>query len=177
MASLITCTPGGASDNSYIELSDADARFANTLRAEKWLSNAAVNRERALIQATQEIEQLGGPRVAGSARRPRFNGWPRNCDYNLQKLHFPRAIDTDLHGNYIVPEGLEIAICEQAYWLLDNESNPQLVDFAGLQANGVKSISLDGISVSLDTTDKPENIAPLAWRAIKPFVKRCFPVN
>lgn len=173
----LTCTPGGSTDNCYITLVNANAKFANTLRNEKWLGFASAKRELALMQATGEIEQLGGPRVAGSSRRPRFNGGPKNTDYDVQRLHFPRSGDTDGNGNYAVPEGIEIAVCEQAYWLLDTEENPQLVDFASLQASGVKSISIDGISASLETTDRPENIAPLAWRAIKPFIVRCFPVN
>lgn len=175
--SLITRTPGGASDNSYITLTDANAKFANTLRNEQWTSYSTQQREMAIIQATGDIEQLGGPRARTSAKRPRFAGAPHDSDIDNQALHFPRTDDSDNTGDFVIPEGVEIAVCEQAFWLLNENANPQLVNFIELADNGVKNISLDGISASMQVTDRPSNIAPLAWRAIKPFLVKVFPVN
>lgn len=174
--SIITCTPGGASDNAYITLANANLRFANTLREEAWLAYSITQRERAIVQATQEIEGLGGPRAQASAKRPRFVGNPHNTNSEVQALHFPRAGDTNPDGDYIIPEGVETAVCEQAYWLLQEQTNPQLINFEQLSNQGVSSISLDGISASMKKTDRPENIAPLAWKAIKPFCVNVFAV-
>lgn len=177
MALSITCTPGGPSDNSYITLANADLYFANTLREETWAGYAITQRQRALIQATMDIESLGGPKQANSAKRVRFAGSPRYCDITLQKLHFPRVGDVTGSTTYIVPEAVTRAVCEQAYWLLEEQANPALVDFGKLREEGVSSISLDGISVSLKQVDCPDEIAPQAWKSIRPLIQRVFPVN
>lgn len=44
MAVTLTCTPGGASDNSYVSLADADAYFANRLNSSvngDWTNDSA----------------------------------------------------------------------------------------------------------------------------------------
>ena len=126
MASLITCTPGGASDNSYITLTQATAYFTNGLREATWKAYAERTREQALIQATQDIEALGGPRAGvNTARRVLFPGGPYESDIDSQALHFPRGGDVDDDGSTkVVPQLIRDAVCEQAVWLLQQQASP-----------------------------------------------------
>jgi len=173
MASLITCTPGGESDNSYIDLTDADAYFADTLREERWEGYTADDREKALIQATAMIEAQGGERLSvNSPRRRRFVGSPYDVD--IQSLHFPRTIDVsnDDGVTLLVPVGVRSAVCEQAWFLLWKRDNPDLIDRADLQRQGVRSASVAGVSESYAPASVPVGIGTDAWQHIKPFIRR-----
>lgn len=184
MASLITCTPGGATDNSYLTLLAADTWFANTRRNDAWQSYSDADRERALIEATRDVEGIGGSRGTDTARRPLFFGAPYNSDLSVQCLHFPRTCDTSSTGAVVIPEGIQRAVCEQAYYLLtltppdggvsEAAEGKDLVDFADLQRKGVNSLSIDGLSVSMSGAgaEVPEGIAPAAWAAAKGFLRR-----
>ncbi len=166
----VTCTPGGAADNSYISLSDANGYFADTLREDTWLGFPAAQRERALVQATSQIERLGGSKHTTTAERYRFFGSPETT---TQALHFPRAGDVDADGSSCIPAGVQEAVCEQALWLLQQQANPQLVDHLELQSQGVQSATIDGLGFSYrGLSGVPVGIALLAWRAIKPFINR-----
>ena len=66
MAVTLTCTPGGASDNSYVSLADAEAYFANRLNSSvngDWTNDSAgVARtddvkKAALITATYRLDE------------------------------------------------------------------------------------------------------------------------
>lgn len=178
MAATLTCTPGGGSDNSYISLADADAYFANGLRAEVWEAWTSDQRTRALVEATQQIERLGGSRVStDSANRSRFRGEPYESLLSDQCLHFPRTTDLDEGGSIIVPQGVKDAVCEQAYFLLKKQDEPDLLDRADLQRQGVKSVSVDGLSESYGATEVPDGIAGEAWEHIRQYVVRNFYVR
>jgi len=170
MPSLITCTPGGAADNAYLDLEDADAYFADTLRAETWATWPEVQRERALIQATGEIERLGGAKATDSAARQRFPGSPQT---SMQALHFPRSGDTDADGVYLIPAAVREAVCEQAFWLLGKQDNPDLLPREELRARGVTSVSVDGLSESYGpNASGAAYLAPRAWELMRPLVRR-----
>lgn len=51
------------------------------------------------------------------------------------------------------------AVYEQALWMLGGN--------AELQAAGVQSINLGGISESFDVRGRPPHLAPAAWRIVK----------
>lgn len=169
----VTCTPGGASDNSYISETDADAYFADTLRQAQWAEFGLALRQQALIQATAEIERLGGPKTAESyPRRALFPGTPYA---DTQALHFPRSTDLDSSSALIIPASVQEAVCEQAYWLASQQANGgELIDFRGLQADGVSSFSMDGISASFGggASYRPAHISPRAWDAMQSYVRR-----
>jgi len=163
---LIVCTPGGSTDNCY------------TLRAAIWDAIPADSRERALIQATNEIETLGGVKADDlSPARNLFAGSPYATTelsgsdvVPSQALHFPRTSDVDANGDVFIPQAVRDAVCEQAYWLLEKQQKPDLVDRPGLRAQGVKSFSLDGHSETFGATGLRAGIAPAAWRLIRPYV-------
>lgn len=167
---LIICTPGGADDNCYITAEAAEAYFVGSLREAQWVAWEQADRERALIQATAEIERLGGTRGTSSAIRRRFVGVPR---LSTQALHFPRAGDTDAEGVYVIPAAVQEAVCEQAFWLLHKRDNPELLPEEELRARGVQSVAVDGYSQTYrPQVDGPAHIAPRAWALIKPYIRR-----
>ena len=173
MASLIVCTPGGATDNCYVTALQADAHFADTLRVQSWEGLAVTLREQALIQATQELENLGGARLTvRSSARSRFAGFPYNCDLDVQALHFPRITDMDDDGvTKLIPADVKAAVCEQAAWLLAKLSAPDLVDRDALQAAGVTNLTVDGLSESYGARTVPAGICPAAWERLRPFLR------
>ena len=172
MASIITCTPAGASDNCYITLAYADTYFDNTLRDTIWQAFEGDQQDRALIQATKEIEQRGGIKSDTNATRSLFPGAPSDED---QALHFPRGSDEDADGNLIIPQGVADAVCEQAFWLLQQRDNPVLLDRDGLQAAGVRNVAIDGLSETYGPRTIPRGMAPLAWPLIRPYIRRALP--
>ena len=175
---LIVCTPGGASDNCYVTLAQADAYVANTLRADDWALSGDTDREKALIQATAEIEALGGAKADDlSPTRALFRGTPYATTEDdggtmitSQALHFPRTTDVDGNSTVFIPQALRDAVCEQALWLLERLRNPPLVDRQGLRSEGVKNFALDGHSETLGSVSRPPGIAPAAWRLVRQFV-------
>ena len=173
MAATLTCTPGGGSDNSYISLADADAYFVNGLRGETWEEWTSDQRSRALVEATQQIERLGGSRVStDSANRSRFRGEPYNSLLSDQCLHFPRTGDLDEGGSVVVPQGVKDAVCEQAYFLLKKQDEPDLLDRADLQRQGVKLANVDGLYEQYGSKEVPDGIATEAWEHLQQYVVR-----
>lgn len=179
--SLIVCTPGGASDNCYTTLAQADAYFANTLRSATWVAFDETQREQALIQATAEVEAAGGPLVnTTSPARAYFPGTPYDQDSTPQALHFPTTADFLADGTTkVIPGVVKAAVCEQAYALLANQASQagQLVDHGAMQAAGVQSFSMDGLSVNYGgkrTGGCPDGMAQKAWEFLKPLVRKTF---
>jgi len=175
--SLIVCTPGGATDNSYSSLLAADAWFANTFRGEDWFAdNGANDRERALIQATQQIEACGGPRNTQNADRPMFSGFPAQA---TQALYYPRGQDVNALGGWAIPPGILQACYEQAIHLLKLRKAAPLVDRDALQRDGVTSMSIDGMSEQYAPRHdgRPMGICPEAWAALRPFRRVGYPTT
>ena len=178
---LIVCTPGGSADNCYVTLAQADSYFANTLRAATWAGYDDTSQEQALIQATQEIEALGGERISVlSPAKARFVGSPYDTTLvdgvPQQALHFPRAQDYSTVSAAVVkyvPEAVRGAVIEQALWRLQQQAGPELIDHAALQARGVQSFSADGMSVTYSQAKNaaPEGVCVDAWKRIKPYVR------
>lgn len=175
MAATLTCTPGGGSDNSYVTLAQANAYFTNGLRATTWEAWTEDDRTRALIEATQQIERQGGARPStNSANRSRFRGEPYNSLLSDQCLHFPRAGDLDEGGSVVVPQGVKDAVCEQAYFLLKKQDEPDLLDRADLQRQGVKIANVDGVYEQYGSKSVPDGIAAEAWEHLQQYVVRAF---
>ena len=195
----LVCTPGGDSDNSYVTVAEADSYFAVRMDAELWRSADPATKVARLIEATQLIEETGGARRTYSAERQVFYG----CPYRLeQALHFPRDTDytayfggDDEHdddgegedeeepegsgggaqpSDWVVPEGVQRAVCEQALWLLQQKAMPQLIDHAQNQGEGIRYLMADGIILQYAGTRRPFWIAPRAWTAIDQYRIRHF---
>lgn len=171
----LTCTPGGAEDNSYVTAAQADAYFADTLHAATWTGWSAADRAAALVQATAEIERQGGAKYPTTALRLRFVGSPATT---TQALHFPRGSDVNADSEYEVPQAVRDAVCEQAHWLLARRDDPDLVNHERLRADGVKNISVDGLSLAYaQGKRRPEGIAPVVWELIQQYIRRGMPTR
>jgi len=108
-------------ENSYIDIDGADEYFAGRLHAERWGETSDADKEKALRQATKEIDrQLLKGRKATDA----------------QELAFPRYPDTE------IPEAVKEACCEIALALLEKGNSQR----RKLQQEGVQSFSLGNMS-------------------------------
>ena len=108
---------------SYCTIEYADEYFAGRLHAESWGQADDSTKEKALKQATRQID-----------RQP-LRG--RKSDRE-QTLAFPRYPDTE------VPEAVKEACCEEALALLERGNSQR----RKLQQEGVQSFSLGNMSES-----------------------------
>ncbi len=108
-------------ENSYIDIDGADEYFAGFLHAESWGQADDSTKEKALKQATKEID-----------RQP-LTGRKATDD---QALAFPRYPDTE------APEAVKEACCEVALALLERGNDQR----RKLQQEGVQSFSLGNMS-------------------------------
>ena len=108
-------------ENSYIDIDGADEYFAGRLHAESWEQADDSTKEKALKQATREIDRqpLKGRKTETS-----------------QTLAFPRYPDSE------VPETVKEACCEIALALLERGNSQR----RKLQQDGVQSFSLGNMS-------------------------------
>ena len=106
---------------SYCTIEYADEYFKKRLHAESWGETSDADKEKALRQATKEIDrQLLKGRKATEA----------------QELAFPRHPDTE------VPEAVKEACCEIALALLERGNSQR----RKLQQEGVQSFTLGNMS-------------------------------
>ena len=108
-------------ENSYIDIDGADEYFAGRLHAESWGGADSETKEKALKQATKEID-----RQPLTGRKTTDN----------QALAFPRYPDTE------APEAVKEACCEVALALLERGNDQR----RKLQQEGVQSFSLGNMS-------------------------------
>ncbi|HZK24137.1 MAG TPA: DnaT-like ssDNA-binding protein [Oscillospiraceae bacterium] len=108
-------------ENSYIDIDGADEYFAGRLHAESWGQADDETKEKALKQATKEIDRqlLKGRKAT-----------------DTQELAFPRYPDTE------VPVAVKDACCEIALALLERGNSQR----RKLQQEGVQSFTLGNMS-------------------------------
>jgi phage gp36-like protein len=106
---------------SYCTIEYADEYFKNRLHAERWGETSDADKEKALRQATKEIDRqlLKGRKAT-----------------ETQELAFPRYPDTE------VPEAVKEACCEIALALLERGNSQR----RKLQQEGVQSFTLGNMS-------------------------------
>jgi len=108
-------------ENSYIDITGADEYFSGRLHAESWAGATEEDQEKALKQATREID-----------RQP-LRGQKAETD---QTLAFPRYPNTE------VPQAVKDACCEVALALLEKGNDQR----RKLQQEGVQSFTLGNMS-------------------------------
>lgn len=115
--------------NTYLTLEEANTYFESRLYNTAWLNASADDKEKALIMATQKIDNLDN---SG------FGFIDSKYDIS-QKLEFPRT-------DGIVPEKVKKAACEEALAILSrgNSKRTQLIE------QGVTSFSLGDMSESFN---------------------------
>jgi hypothetical protein len=143
VVNIVTLTVG---INTYISLADANTYFLeNRIYADAWDSASDITREKALIEATKHINR---------------QIWKGQKAIATQKLQFPRAIYCPDGYNVLFPklilyynswyvereisDEVKYATCEEALAILKAGSTQ--TKRAVLQAQGVKSFSVDDIS-------------------------------
>lgn len=171
----IDATIGGADSNSYVTVAEADGYFAARLHADAWESASSEDKEKALLTACRHIE----------AARPRVNrrpyGYPEvadTVDYDplapysaTQALSFPRLRDRDADGNLIIPQPVKDAQCEEALALLARGAEAERR--RALQAQGVRTFSVDGLSESYqEGAAGSPLLSPEARSLLSPYLRK-----
>jgi len=131
----IDATVGGPNSNSYITAADADSYFGERLHAEAWGAASEADHEKALLQACRHLERCHYWPEGG----PAYTSPP-------QRLTFPRKWDVDADGDFAIPQPVKDAQCEEALHLLARGAEQERR--RALQAGGVISLSVDGLSES-----------------------------
>lgn len=110
MAVTLVATAGSTSANSYISVADADAYFNNRLNSTNWESADPDDKSRALVMATDRIEQekFQGRKVDSGQRLQ----WPRYEVYDK---------NDDLYATDAIPRPVQNATCELAILLLGSD--------------------------------------------------------
>jgi len=154
----LTTTVAGASSNSYLTVADADALANQHLgrEARSWLAASVTDKERALIQAAQDIDTLVGSVV-------RYD--------DLQALTFPLSTDVDAITlmPYIEPR-VKRAQYAQAAYLIHNAD--LISDAATRRARGLFSFSEDNMSGSLTVDGSIGLISPAAQAIMASLTQR-----
>lgn len=147
--------------NSYINVADAEAYFAERLHVDPWDTADADTKAKALITATRAIDRL------------LLVGCKADSE---QALEFPRAVMTGygLIADDAVPQVVLDAVCEEALELLDTSG----AERRKLQAAGVTSFQLGTLSEVYATgssgrSAKPSGLFSQAARELmRPYVTR-----
>ncbi len=174
----VDATVGGAGSNSYVTLEAAEAYFAGRLHADAWTGASAADKEAALLTACRHIEACRlrvhrrpygypgePPDVMGQPYDPLA---PVNAD---QALSFPRKKDLDSAGNVVIPRRVQEAQCEEALALLARGADQ--ARRRALQAAGVTSFSVDGLSESYGSPGAPRPLDSAEAQALlAPFLER-----
>lgn len=117
-------------ENSYVDVTEADAYFVDRLYSDVWGNAVQQDKERALIMATKKIDRqpLRGIKADPS-----------------QKLQFPRAMYSYDSGGLIVEteisQAVKDATCEEALAIL--QGIPKRIE---LQQQGVKAFTMSDVS-------------------------------
>jgi len=174
----IDATNAGAASNSYLSLVEAQAYFAARLRSDAWDAASDADKEKSLLTACRRIE----------AHRLRVHRRPYGYPYDLpnaldrladplapadpdQALSFPRQRDLDRSGSYAVPEHVKHAQCEEALALLAQGVEHERR--RALQAAGVKSFTVDGLSESYESGAATQVLLSAEARSLlAPFIER-----
>jgi len=106
---------------AYVDLVEANEYFSSRLHADAWAEASDADKEKALKQATKEIDRM--PLKGRKAT-------------DTQELAFPRYPDTE------IPKEVQEACCEEALALLERGNSQR----RKLQQEGVQSFSLGNMS-------------------------------
>lgn len=164
MPTIIDATVGGANSNSYVTTDEATAYFAQRLRSSAWTAASTEDKEKALIMACRHIE----------AARPMIERGSLGtyAPYvSTQALSFPRKVDWVSGTGYVIPAPVKHAQCEEALALLARGAETERR--RALQADGVASFSVDGLSESYGPAGARHPIESSEARAlIAPYLRK-----
>lgn len=150
----LDATLAGASSNSYITLAEAETFSSQFYNLTAWSTATSGNQEAALMEACTEIESY----------RLRFNP-----SISTQALHFPRDIDYDSTGVYIIPTAIKKVQFLIAVNILETRSMEQKAQ--ELKNAGVSSYSLGDYSVSFGNVGTGGKYTSLIRKLLYPYIE------
>lgn len=144
--------------NPYLTVVEADDYFETRLYSEAWAALTDVDKEKALYMATRKIESLP---IAGSKV---------STDQTLQ---FPRRIYSWSQGAMVdeveVSQEVKDAVCEEALSIITTFKTAS--KRAEMQAQGVKSFSIDGVSETFAGGSRGDRlISRIAEQLLTPYI-------
>jgi hypothetical protein len=130
--------------NSYVDLGEANAYFADRLDVAAWTEASDLEREQALVTATSMLDSYEWIGQVVDPLQPL--AFPRNAQYFDQRLGMLASMNP-------VPNRILVACYELAYHLLNNDG---LLDNTG----SVKSLTVGPISLTniVSSSKVPHNI-------------------
>jgi hypothetical protein len=159
----------------YGTLADANEYFDNRLHEEAWYDAIASDRPKALIKATQIIDNLNFKGYKASVYDILYDEDGNELDVTdeeireaeaEQELEFPRGEDVD------VPDPILIACWEIAHALLDGVDPDLDVENLGVVSQGYASVRTTYARSQAQVEHLMHGIpSATAWRYLKPFLR------
>lgn len=158
-------------DDFYGDIVDAQDYFDNRLHEIAWSDATSIDRVKALIAATNIIDQLNFKGEKATVHTllvddPDATEEEKRTADQAQALEFPRGTDT------IIPESIRTATYEMAHSLLDGK-DPEIE----LESLGITSQGYGSLRTTYNRQQTPlEHLvnfvpSPMAWRWIRPFLR------
>lgn len=150
----LVATPGGATSNSYVTRTEADAYFGGRFGTSAWDVLSDADQDKALMQATRHID------------RHLFHGTKSTT---LQALQFPRDVQEEALSQ--VPRAVQEACCEEALWICRNIAQGGRSVRQERQAEGVESWRVGQASESFGRAGAA-SLCPEAMRCLAQWIRR-----
>jgi hypothetical protein len=148
MAVVITATAGSASANSFVTLAEAETYMEARLNATLWDAATEDTKNRALVEATREIDVLSY--IGRSADDTQALSWPRQWAINPDDPDYNYFLTTD------VPQRIKNAQMELAFQFIKQGTT----DVAALDSNvGIKRKKIDVIETEYSDYNKAEGLS------------------
>jgi hypothetical protein len=151
MAVTIVATAKGATSNSYALLAEATTYFEGRTGTTLWNTATADTRNRALVEATNRIEQQD------------FYGSPTD---SAQRLKWPRVGTYDADGRYwdqdVVPRVVQYAQFEVALALVTGD-----LEFKDSGLEGFNAVRVGPLSVDINHGREPGALPKQALRYLR----------
>lgn len=158
MPSAIVSTPGGASSNSYITLSEGTDYADDALGTTQWSSATTDNRTRALLAATARLDELEW--IGERATTTQALAWPRSG----------AECGEHSYGSDVIPAPIKRATWELAELLLgDVDAFSTVAQQTNELVPGIPNANLRSASLgngALDLTFKDGAMAPTYKNAL-----------
>lgn len=150
----LTVTPGGASDDALVSLTDFQSYC--DARGHDYSPYSTDQQEQAIRRATVWIEGVGGPTQDLPKR------WPGRRASATQRRQWPRTGAKDVDGLMIpddaIPAAIQDAVCETAFYDLEN---PDVLHSQVTPTDVVKQEKIGPISVTYADGSKPADFRPM----------------
>ena len=140
--------------NSYITLTEADEYFDQRYGSTTWFDTADIDKEAALVSATQLLETLQFNGYAATTTQ--LLSWPRWGTYYDPKLGYQTNLDPTA-----IPDVVKTAQAEIAFNIL---LNPDVLE------SGPATTNLDVGGISLELIRKAPSIPPFVIQILKPYL-------